>query len=321
MAKFLRINSISEISPADLDGHKFQLSLDVGEVVGTEFVSRAKKNLDVTITGTLQQKWGIPDRFIAPPTGSLGTSTVVSRMMQGYPDPFEPVRLSTFSGASNPPQYNMATPGMLIPIPETELMAEPEISSIQITSLSDDISGIRDNINTLSIDLLGERILLLPQERALLDMYKDVRSAEEFASRIQSLAGLVVAINKSAILKSFDAEQTAEILTRHGIEDQNHLGSLVLLEELLTSYSNGVSAKRITEVFKSLNHLRQGFPAHGDNSQNVLKAHDFFKVRYPIRDFASAWETILGKYLEAMKEFLSVIREHRYKIVTGGKPT
>jgi len=318
MARFLRINSLCDISPPDLDGHIFRLSLDVGEFVGAEFVPKMSNDFDVTISGTLQAVWGIPDAQLAPPTGSVAAATVVDRVSQGTPNPFEPLRLTTFSAPSKPPDYRIATPGALIPIPDFEHKVEPKGTSMQITSLSDDISAVRDNINTLTKDLLGERLLELPQERPLIDMYREAQTAEQYSSRIQSLAGLVIAINKAALLKSLGGQKTKEIAAKHQIADPNQLAPLVLLEELLTLYSDANRAKMITGVFKRLNQLRQGFPAHGDNADKVLQAHDFFKLRYPVEDFATAWDTILGKYFEAMKEFLKVISDYRHKIANGG---
>ena len=45
-------------------------------------------------------------------------------------------------------------------------------------------------MNALSQDLYGDRLLELPQERALLDVYKPTRTPEEFRSRVASIATL-----------------------------------------------------------------------------------------------------------------------------------
>lgn len=203
MARFLRVKNIRDVSPADLDGHVFRLSLDIGEVVGTEFVPVQSSDLDVTISGTLQAVWGIPDSQLASPTGSVAAATVVQRASQGVQDIFQPVSLTTFSAPPTPPTYRIAAPGSMIPIPEPDQKPETRGVSMQISFLSDDISEIRDNINALSRNLLDDSLLELREERPLLNMYKEPKTAEDFSNRIQSLAGLATAINKKAILNSF----------------------------------------------------------------------------------------------------------------------
>lgn len=316
MAKFLRVNDLRDISPPGLDGHVFRLSLDVGEIVGTEFVRGASSDFDVTISGTLQAVWGIPDSQLAPPTGSVAAATVVDRVRQGVPNPFEPLSLTTFSAPPVPPSFRIATPGTLIPIPEPEQPIEQKQSAMQISFLSDDISIIRDNINTLAKDLLGDRLLDLPQEKLLFDLYKPAQTSEEYDKRILSLGSLAIAVNRDSILKSLPADKLNEIAAKNNIGDPKQIAPLVLLEELLTVYSSAERAQKICSVFKRINHLRQG-PAHGDNADKVLPAHDFFKLRYPVENFATAWDTILGRYFEAMKEFRQVVSDHRQKVASG----
>ena len=189
---------------------------------------------------------------------------------------------------------------------------------MQITPLSDDISTIRDNINTLTENLLGERLLELPQERALIDMYKEAQSTEQYTNRIQSLAGLVIAINKPALLRWFSEDRAKAIAAKHKLAEPNLIAPMVLLEEVLSDFSNAERAKAITIVFKRLNDLRQSFPAHGDNADKVLQAYDFFRLRYPVDDYATAWDTILGRYFVAMKDMLGVIGDYRQLKVTKG---
>ncbi len=318
MAKFLRVRGIRDISPNDLDGHVFRLSLDIGEVVGTEFVPSTSNDVDVTISGTLQAMWGVPNSQVASPTGSIAAATVVDRVRQGSQELFQPISLTSFTGPTTAPKYSTAAPGSLIPIPEPEQKVEPKASNMQISSLSDDISAIRDYIHTLSESLLGSSLLSLPQERHLIDMYKEARSGEEFSNRIQSLAGLAVSLNKPAMLKGFTQAQLDEIVKRHDLRDPSETAPVVLLEELLTIYSNADRAKAVCDVFKNLNNLRQGYPTHGDNAKKILQAHDFFKLRYPVDDFSTAWDSILGRYFEAMKEMLAIIKDHRHKVASGG---
>jgi hypothetical protein len=318
MAKFLRVNSVTDVTRPGYDAHVFRFSIEVGDMTGSKFVPTTTNELDVKVSGTLQAVWGIPDSRLASATGSVAAMTVAQRVSQGDADPFSPLSLTTFSAPQRPPEYQAVAPGSMIPIPESDQKITQKATSMQFTPLSDDISTIRDNINTLTKDLLGERLLELPQERALIDMYKEAQSTEQFNNRVQSLAGLVVSINKDALLRSFTAAEAAAIATKHGVADANRIAPLVLMEELLTGFSNAEQAKRITVVFKRLNDLRQSFPAHGDNVDSVLRAYDFFRLQYPIEDFNAAWDAILGRYFDAMKDLLRVIVEHRKKKAAKG---
>jgi len=58
---------------------------------------------------------------------------------------------------------------------------------------------------------------------------------------------------------------------------------------------------------KNINYLRQGYPAHGDNAKRHLDAHAFFGLPYPIMDFGNAWERVLARYFDAMKEMRDVL--------------
>jgi len=168
-----------------------------------------------------------------------------------------------------------------------------------VTFLSDDITELRDHINAMSKRMIGDRILQLPQERALLDLYKTARTREEFSSRIQSMAGMVVAINEAAIARQLGKDLPEE------------RGSLNLLRHWLQVTVSGPDIDEVCGVLKRINDLRKGYPAHGDNADTVLEAHDFFGVRYPIEDFGAAWERILRRYFEAMKKMSRMLADAR----------
>ena len=118
--------------------------------------------------------------------------------------------------------------------------------------LSNDISAIRDEVNAIAKEIIGDKLLELPQERALFDMSKPWMTQEEFASRVASLGGVVTAINKPAIGKFLK-------------KSTDHAGSLMVLEDLLATISSSDSAKKVCDVFKGINALRQAYPIHGDN--------------------------------------------------------
>ena len=188
--------------------------------------------------------------------------------------------------------------GSIFLFPEKVKEVDANSSKLSISFLSEDISEIRDNINALSKVLLGDKLLLLKQERALIDMYKSATSDVEFERRITSIAGLIALVNKNLIREKLDK------LSSDNTGWRRHL------EELLISYSDEKTAFGICIVFKNINDLRQGYPTHGDNLENVLPAYRFFGISYPIDNYTSAWETVLIRYFLAMKEIREIFKNH-----------
>ena len=85
------------------------------------------------------------------------------------------------------------------------------------------------------------------------------------------------------------------------VADPSTTGELVLLQKALETLASTTEAESICLVLKQVNNLRQGYPAHGDNAKRFLDAHRFFKLPYPVVDFESAWESVLGEYFRAMR--------------------
>jgi len=299
MTRFLKIVELKEIPRANIDGHKFNLFFEIGHMTGTQFQRETEGSVEVVISGTLQAVWGVPDNQIQYPTGTAAAAKILEQASVKTPLQFEPIHLNTFSATERPPTQPQIGPGALIPIPDRDQESQLAREAPRLSIISSNISEIRDFINTISEKLIGDRLLLLLQERPLLDIYKDVRSPEEYSSRIQSLAGLTIAINKEAVGKFLGKEKVKDI------------GSLNLIEELLNKFADSSRANSICTVFKRLSDLRNGYPAHGDYVKRVVESHDFFKISYPVEDFSLAWDTILGKYFEAMKEMMTVLKQAR----------
>jgi hypothetical protein len=243
--------------------------------------------------------WGQTSNAPVEDASASAASTIITDIAsRGALSELEPIQLNTYTASRQPPTAPRATAGALIPIPERpEPIPQPERFSI----LSEDISELRDQINTLTKALIGGRLLELPQERAILDIYKSAETQEEFRHRVQSLAGICVAINKSVVGNTLGKQSTADV------------GSISLLQEYLEKVAGTESASNVCNVLKNINELRKGYPAHGDNTDKFLYAHDFFGLTYPIEDYPTAWDAILGAYLRAMKALLDVLVSERSK--------
>lgn len=296
MKKFLRINKITEDTPSGFDGHQYRLSFDVGEMESGVLKPVASQTVTIITSGTLQAVWGSTDEELAETSASAATSILLTAASEGALDKLKPIELNTYTAPKERPTQPQVLPGVVLPIPEPE---EPKPTKPLFSSLSDDITELRDQINALSRDLLGDRLLELPQERAILDVYKPAETAEEFRSRVQSLAGICTAMNKSIMGKYLNKDSTEDV------------GSIILLEELLSKFGNKEQAAKVCNVLKNINELRKGYPAHGDNTDKFLSAHDFFGISYPITNYQDSWERILGSYFDAMKSLRQILADHR----------
>lgn len=299
MTKFLRINQITDVTTPGLDGHRYQLSFEVGQMKSGSFRPEAKQTTTITTSGTLQSVWGLTDAQVAETSATAATSILLSTASEGTLDKLQPIQLNTYTAPEHPPTQPQVLPGVVFSIPEPE---KPRPRRPSFSFLSDDIAEIRDQINAISGDLLGDRLLELPQERAILDVYKPAETPEEFRSRVQSLAGICTAMNKTIMGNYLKKESTRDI------------GSILLLEELLCTFASPDKVTEICNVLKNVNELRKGYPAHGDNTEKFLSAHDFFGISYPITNHESSWERILGAYFRAMKLLTQVLANRREQI-------
>ena len=295
MAKYLRFNSLNPIQAPGLDGHKYELRFDVGELIDGTFKPLETYKMPVTVSGTLQAIWQQSDTQVAATSASVAARIIADAASSGGLGDLKEVKLTTYTAPREPPPALRVGPDTLIPIPEAPTVEQP---AGRISFLSDDISDVRDQVNALSRDLYGERLLELPQERAILDVYKPTRTPEEFRSRVVSIATICTAMNMGPLRK-------------HAKDAPEDARSLMLLDAFLKQIAATEQATSVCGPLKNINHLRKGFPTHGDNAKQFLRAHHFFKLTYPIEDYAAAWDTLLGAYFTAMKSLRDILRDER----------
>jgi hypothetical protein len=94
-----------------------------------------------------------------------------------------------------------------------------------------------------------------------------------------------------------------------GTDAPTNAGYFVLLDVFLQKIATIEQATSVCGPLKNLNNLRKGYPTHGDNAKQFLRAHHFFKLRYPIEDYATAWDTLLGAYLTAMRSLRNILSD------------
>jgi hypothetical protein len=290
--KFLRFGPMHETTSYGLDGHRYHLAYEIGEKRGDLFFPLQSRHLEVQASGTLQAIWGKSDPEMAVYSATAAALYILDLARKnGLDTPAEPLHLNTYTAPKVPPESPRVEPGVLIPLEEVGSAQQPPAVSF----LSDDVSELRDQINALAKDLWGERLLLLSQERPLLDMYKSARNADEFRLRVQSLGIIAKDLNRDLLRRVAGTEPAVQI------------GDFVLLETVLTPLASGSTAAKVCGPLKQLNNLRQGYPTHGDNAKKFLEAHRYFGLDYPVTDFSEGWEAVLASYFNAIRELRDVL--------------
>lgn len=296
LSKFLRIADIADVTPPGLDGHQYRVNFEVGHLEGSAFRPDKANTVTVTTSGTLQAIWNQTDSQIAQSSLSSVTSLALKALAENEFDQLKEVQLNSHTAPKTPPNEPVVATGTLLPVvPSSAPYEQPRGISI----LSDDVAEKRDQINAIARTILGDRLFELPQERAILAIYLPTRIREEFRDRIQALAHLCTALNKTAL---------GRYLGKAQVED---IGSITLLEEFLARLSSAEHAADISSVLKCINELRKGYPTHGDNTDKFLSAHDFFRLSYPVIEYESAWDTILGRYFRAIQGMLAALVSFR----------
>ncbi|MES2244318.1 MAG: hypothetical protein V4639_15710 [Pseudomonadota bacterium] len=300
--KFIRFLKLREITPSGLDGHRYRMGFEVGEKRGDTFHPLQMREVEIQVSGTLQAIWGKSDSQMSAYSGTSAASHILDLAKKNSLDALDgPLLLNTYTAPKTPPESPQVQPGLLIPVEEAPNLPEPRTFSF----LSDDISELRDQINALSKDLWGDRLLLLSQERPLFDMYKSAQTADEFRLRVQSLGIIAKDLNRALL------RQVA------GVTPDVQIGDFVLLERAIHTLPNAGSAEAIGAPLKQLNNLRQGYPTHGDNAKMFLEAHRYFGLTYPVTDFSVGWESVLAKYFESIRSLRDVLSAEWNK--RGGK--
>lgn len=165
------------------------------------------------------------------------------------------------------------------------------VDKINKGRLASDIIQKRDNINAVFYGKYKEKLLLIDQERNLLEFFKSVNSLEEFSFALASFSSLISNLNVK-ILRSIT-----------GINDDK-VKSITLFE----NYLNSIQKNNISDLFKGINRIRQGYPIHTDKADGFIEAHKKLGLSYPIKNYENTWLDLLQKYLSALEEILIIIK-------------
>jgi hypothetical protein len=221
---------------------------------------------------------------------SLGDRTDIQLTSYNSPQkcPYDPKRIS----------YSWGTP-LNFTVPPKNPLSDPEPSS-----LASQIVDLRDSINAIFGERYGGRLLLLPQERHLVELFKRCDDHESFAYRVASLGGLATAISSSDINQLISKNSDNETIGNSGPLD-------LLGRYLRGQYKlNIIEVNKIMDILQNFNRMRRMYPVHTDRAKGVLEAHKFFKVGYPVEDHEKAGRKLLEFYREALKGILDLIKQN-----------
>jgi hypothetical protein len=263
--------------------------------VGTpeEMARTTQHTLIVGVTGILEACWQIPQHLLPRVLFEYGRrhlkQKVLDKALSEFeelllhtrntetPCPFDPDRIEDPSGATL----------------EIEHTTKPLMDDLTFLQLASRVIDTRDNINALFHAKHGDKLIVVREERDLLQFFRDATSPEEFFYRVCALANAATGLN---------VPKLREIT---GITD-TQVKSIKLLETYLSQ--NAMQDRKVVETLQAINNLRQGYPVHGDRSDGVLRAHEYFDLIYPVSDYSDAWRSILLSYLNSLERLLERLK-------------
>lgn len=251
-------------------------------------------SIKVGASGTLKAGWNLNDTTLIKVLFEYGKRHIIQKLKDGalseseellltshnaeIPCIFDPRRISEPNGAKEEIDFK-----------DAQIMQNPNF-----LQLASSIIDIRDNINAVFFNVHKEKLILVREERDLLQFFRDATTTEEFFFRLCALANASTALNVPT-LRNITC-----------ISDKQ-IKSISLLEKYLENI--GVSSSEIIKILRSINRMRQGYPVHGDQVEGMLEAHEYFNFKYPVTDFSNTWRTLLSNYLNALQILFEGIKE------------
>lgn len=261
-----------------------------------EFYSKNGR-IVIGISGTLQAIWGYQNANLRKVLFGYGKRHVENMISEGALVEQTEIQLTSTNAPQKCP-FDPVRINLSFNKPfEVKLPLENPLVSAKSASLAFQIVDLRDSINAIFGEKYKGRILTLPQERHLIELFKDCDRHEDFAYRVASLSALATAID-GKFLKT---------ILKHDL-NKDEAKSLDLIGKFLRSRYPDEKANQILDVLQNFNQLRRMYPIHTDRARGVLKAHRFFCIDYPISDHKNAWQLLLQKYRNTLGSLLDLLK-------------
>lgn len=248
----------------------------------------------ISISDILSAMWGLELNDLEKALLLIAKDKIAEKLIDDTLNKFEEIVLLTNNSPAKFPYNTKYLISASDAEYEVEIEGKPLSQNVSENKLAASIIQTRDTINAIFYKQNNVKLLLLDEERNLLDFFRPANTEEEFSHRIASLGQVSRNLNIEVLRK----------LT--GVNDTN-VKSVQLLNHLLIKL--GKENKEIVDIFKFLGRIRQGYPIHTDIA-GVIEGLSYFKITYPIEDYESSWGILLSSYLKALTElnkiFMSV---------------
>lgn len=246
------------------------------------------------ISGTLYSCWKLRDSDLIKVLFEYGKRHIIQKSKDGALSKIEELMLHT-RNADTPCPFESSR----IPEPEgasykVDTGTKKLMQDRNLLQLASSIIDLRDNINALFHQKHGEKLIMIVEERDILQFFRDAASQEEFLFRLCALSNAATNLNVFVLRKITGIKETK-------------LKSISLLEAYLKQ--NNIYDETIISTFRNINKMRQSYPVHGDRVEGVLDAHTYFKIEYPVKDFSNAWRSLLLNYLDALQRLFGMMKD------------
>ena len=284
--------------------------------VDSEFVGKpdeafltTQAHIVIGISGTLNSIWGLSKDDLRRVLFEYGKRHNERMISEGALVDQTELQLTTFGAPSqcpfDPERVNLSVNSHL----EYSFSPKNPLSSAEPSSLAFQIVDLRDSINAIFGEVFNGRLLTLPQERHVVELFKNCDGYEEFAYRVASLGGLSTSIDPKAIKAVQQRPIDSSVdLSEQDSKNQEELKPIGLLGEFLRARYSVNRANEVMNTFQNFNHLRRMYPIHTDRAKGVLKAFSFFKIEYPVSDYNHEWRKLLEKYRDSLKILLDLLK-------------
>ena len=284
------------ISGRDVTEYVFPFHVVNSDFVGSpeEYNRSTHHSIKVAVTRTLSACWGFTtDNELHRVMFEYGKKHVAQKIIDGTLGEFEEIDLHTANAECPCPFDPVRIENPIEAVVTLKSDSKKIMEESFFLQLATAIIDARDNINAIFHYKHKKKLILLNEERDLLQFFRDAQSQEEFFFRLSSLANASTKLNVDCLRK----------LT--GITD-TQVKSIQLLESYLSNF--GILTDRIIPTLRNINKLRQSYPVHGDRSHGVLQSCSFFSLEYPIVRYNESWKILLTAYLEALKKLLEALK-------------
>ena len=211
--------------------------------------------ISVVVSGSLVACWNLTDDQRLRVMYEYAKRHVLEKIREGTLSEFEEIDLHTRNVELPCPFDPDRIENPMDAIVSVETAEKKFMEDSSILALASSIIDARDNINAIFNLINKDKLIILVEERDLLQFFRDVQTREEFSYRLCALANAATQMNIQCLRQLTKTEDT-------------QVQSIQLLESYVDKI--GIQSKEFVKTLRNINKLRQGYPVHGDRTKGVL---------------------------------------------------